>query len=291
MLLTYLRTPMKLHLTDIILKKVFEMWNKKKKNVNKKVSPIKQDPLKRPGRYLWHQIMKKTFISMLVILAPIFIWIGMLLGILLASSLKSTYAVAILVSFIPIWLIVGTIYVKRVEPELENLYLGFDGEVFMGEVLDSLKEKGCKIIHDFAYTHHKGKSNIDHIIVAPQGVFTVETKAVSKVDEQNEKIIYDGKTVKLSSGRPIENPLNQAEAEAKVLKDFIYKQRGKEISVQPIVVYPNWYIINENNQIPRKVFVWTHKYFANNIPEMPVILKDEEIISIYEALAEHNRNS
>lgn len=270
------------------------MWNKnknmKKKNEKKKISPIKQESLRRPGTYLWQQIMKKTLIAALVVFAPISIWLGILFGILLASFLKGVIATIVLIAFIPIWLILASIYVKRIDIELENLHLGFNGEVFVGEVLDSLKEKGCKIIHDFQYTHCKGKSNIDHIIIAPQGVFTVETKTVSKIESSDEKIVYDGETVRLTSGRPLENPLNQAEAEAKELKEFIYKHRGKEIFVQPIVVYPNWYIIDKSNS-NHKVSVWTHKYFAKNIPEMPVILQDEDIISIYEALAEHSRKS
>ena len=266
------------------------MCNNKKKNEKKKVSPIKQEALRRPGRYLWHQITKKTFISMLVIFAPILIWIGMLLVILLASFLKNTFAITILISLIPIWIIVGTIYVKRVEPEFNKLYLGFDGEVFIGEVLDSLKEKGCKIIHDFIYTYPKGKANIDHIIVAPQGIFTVETKVVSKIEGEKEEIIYNGQTVRISSGRSIDNPLNQAEAEARALEEFLSK-RGENITVQPIVVYPHWFIKDESTANTRRVFVWHHTYFASNIPQWPVVLSEEQVSRIYKTLAEHNRES
>ena len=265
------------------------MWNKK--NEKKKVSPIDHNALRRPGSYLLYQFLKKGFIIFLIIFTPIAIWVGAIVGILLSLFISFFYAFIISTIPIIVWGFLIRFYHKRIEESLNNLSLGYEGEVFIGEVLDSLKESGCKIIHDFTYTHRAGKSNIDHIIVAPQGVFTVETKMVSKIEGQkDEKIRYDGKTIKLTSGRTIDNPLNQAEAEAKALKDFIYKHRGKEISVQPIVVYPNWYIIDESPS-NAKVYVWTHKYFANNIPKLPVILQEEDMISIYEALAEHNRHS
>jgi len=263
----------------------------KKKNEKKKVSPIKQVPLRRPGSFLLYQILKKFSILFLVWFTPIVLWVGIMIGISLSSFLNKIYAFEISMILISIWGLLICIYRKRIEQSMDNLFLGYEGEVFVGEVLDSLKEKGCKIIHDFQYTHCKGKSNIDHIIIAPQGVFTVETKTVSKIESSDEKIVYDGETVRLNSGRPLENPLNQAEAEARALKEFIYKQCKKEIFVRPIVVYPNWYIIDKSNSNNRKVFVWTHKYFANNIPDMPVILQDEDINCIYEALAEHSRKS
>lgn len=261
-------------------------------NNKKKISPIDQKPLRRAGLSLWQKISRQTLVVDAVVFAPLAILSGILLGIALTSILNGIWALVVIVPFIPIWMIFGGAYVKKATVHLENLQLGLEGEIFVGEELDSLKEKGCKIIHDFSDTHRKGKSNIDHIVIAPQGVFTVETKVVSKIDDKNEQIIYDGQKVRISSGRQLDNPLDQAEAEAKELKNFIYKHLRDDIFVQPIVVYPRWWVdVVRNSNNFRRVIVCNHHFFAKHIPTMPVVLSEKQIHIIYETLAEHNRIS
>jgi len=50
---------------------------------------------------------------------------------------------------------------------------GAEGEELVGEILEGLTADGWQVIHDVAF----GKGNIDHIVVGPGGLFTVETKS------------------------------------------------------------------------------------------------------------------
>lgn len=50
---------------------------------------------------------------------------------------------------------------------------GATGEEQVGSLLDGLEGKGWRAIHDASFGH----GNVDHILVGPAGVFTVETKS------------------------------------------------------------------------------------------------------------------
>ena len=50
---------------------------------------------------------------------------------------------------------------------------GAAGEELVGKVLDRLRERGWFALHDVQL----GRGNIDHVLVGPAGVFTIETKS------------------------------------------------------------------------------------------------------------------
>jgi hypothetical protein len=50
---------------------------------------------------------------------------------------------------------------------------GAEGEEVVGEILEGLEADGWQVIHDVSF----GRGNIDHIVVGPGGLFTVETKS------------------------------------------------------------------------------------------------------------------
>src|SRR5690348_16911647 len=57
--------------------------------------------------------------------------------------------------------------------DFENYARGAEGEEAVGELLEGLREQGWRVIHDVSF----GRGNIDHIIVGPGGIFTIETKS------------------------------------------------------------------------------------------------------------------
>jgi len=50
---------------------------------------------------------------------------------------------------------------------------GAEGEEVVGQILESLVADGWQVIHDVSF----GRGNIDHIVVGPGGLYTVETKS------------------------------------------------------------------------------------------------------------------
>jgi hypothetical protein len=71
-------------------------------------------------------------------------------------------------------LLVAMFAISRVVlPLVERRDRGASGEEQVGALLDELGERGWRVIHDATFGH----GNVDHILVGPPGVFTVETKS------------------------------------------------------------------------------------------------------------------
>ncbi|HTR73156.1 MAG TPA: nuclease-related domain-containing protein [Solirubrobacteraceae bacterium] len=62
---------------------------------------------------------------------------------------------------------------RYVMPLLERHDRGATGEEQVGSLLDGLEDRGWQAIHDASL----GNGNVDHILIGPAGVFTVETKS------------------------------------------------------------------------------------------------------------------
>lgn len=62
---------------------------------------------------------------------------------------------------------------RFVLPLVERRDRGATGEEQVGGLLDQLDGEGWSVIHDASF----GRGNVDHIVLGPAGVFTVETKS------------------------------------------------------------------------------------------------------------------
>ena len=65
------------------------------------------------------------------------------------------------------------VVLRYVLPLVERHDRGATGEEHVGTLLDGLEGKGWHAIHDASF----GAGNVDHILIGPAGVFTVETKS------------------------------------------------------------------------------------------------------------------
>lgn len=62
---------------------------------------------------------------------------------------------------------------RWVLPLVERRDMGAQGEEHVGELLNGLTDRGWLVIHDASF----GRGNVDHILIGPAGVFTIETKS------------------------------------------------------------------------------------------------------------------
>ena len=131
--------------------------------------------------------------------------------------------------------------IYRLTTQLRDLGLGYTGERVVAEHLNSLLATGYLVFHDVPFENF----NIDHVIVGPSGVFSVETKTRRKPKHQGKKsawkIVFDGKEIhwpKFSES----DSLNQAQAGARSVSKLLTGATGERIYVQPILTTPGWWI-------------------------------------------------
>lgn len=122
-----------------------------------------------------------------------------------------------------------------------KLRLGYEAELAMGQELDQLMRKGAVVFHDVAAENF----NIDHVVVARNGVFAVETKGRSKpsrgLGKDDAKVIYDGKVLKFPNCVESKS-IEQAQRQAQWLARWLSSAVGEKVAVKPVLALPGWFV-------------------------------------------------
>lgn len=172
--------------------------------------------------------------------------------------------------------------------KIKTLRLGRDGERVVGQFLEGLRESGYRVLHDIV----SDDFNIDHLLIGPHGVFTVETKTISKPARGNPEIDYDGTQILVNGFKPDRDPIIQAKAQANWIKGLVKELTGKSISVRPTVVYPGWYVNQKSPKGNRpEVWVLNPKALASFIENSDGALSNEDVRSVHYHLSRYVRNS
>ena len=201
-------------------------------------SPLKAKPMRQPGQSLGERRrdLFEDYLLFPVLLAATFgvmalmRWMEVRSGVVHSPWLYTgifTFALAFLVfRFI------------RILPLLRNLRQGEAGEKIVGEYLERLRERGYRVFHDVLGDGF----NLDHAIIGPAGVFTLETKTWSKPERGEPRIEFDGEALRVLGGQPDRSPIIQARARAGWLRLLLEESTGRKFKVHPVVLVPGWFI-------------------------------------------------
>jgi len=133
-----------------------------------------------------------------------------------------------------------TFVVDRIaSPIVDRWHRGAVGEEHVGKIIDGLREQGWLAIHDAP----TGRGNIDHILVGPAGLFTVETKShrgridPDRIDQAMLKQAYaESKAVERITGLVVEPLL--VFSQAYLMKRPVARRRG--VTILPARMLPRF---------------------------------------------------
>lgn len=245
-------------------------------------SPIKQNTLPLPGSSLRGEIID--------VLASAMIWIivgAMLLGTMVQAWIEYIWPPKPNpVLWTVIFVIVGTVCVFKVRRKwliMADIGLGLQGEQAVAEALDELRELGYKVYHDLKEDGY----NIDHVVIGPGGVFAIETKTRRK--RGNQSVVFDGEKVLVGGFTPDRDPIAQAQASARRVRDILKEQTGKDVWVKPVVLFPGWYV--EIRKRPTGLFVGNEKLFVKSFvyEHSKVVYTREEVGEIARGMERYLR--
>ncbi|MGB4811533.1 MAG: nuclease-related domain-containing protein [Methylophilaceae bacterium] len=106
-----------------------------------------------------------------------------------------------------------------------KLKAGEDAEKQMAFYLGRVfgKEKDCFVLNDLRITHKDDTAQVDHLIITRFGLFIIESKSVHGEISVNKHKEWTRTYMNKSQG--MASPILQAEAQGRVLKDFIRENR------------------------------------------------------------------
>lgn len=208
-------------------------------------SPLGEELLRSPGHSLREQIEDLQLGLLSDVATLIFVPLMPVAFLYLLARMESRFA--------PLWveaiLFVGvaTFVVKQVRSMLEKgrkldrLRLGLDAELAVAEELNQLMRHGAVVFHDI----EAERFNIDHVVVAPQGVFAIESKGYSKETavkgQEKARISFDGKQLATSSWRS-SAAIDQARRQTDWLSQWLSNATGDQIAATSVLALPGWYV-------------------------------------------------
>jgi len=145
-------------------------------------------------------------------------------------------------------------------PLVRHLRLGWEAEVATAEELNRLMLDGCHVFHDVPADGH----NIDHVVVAPGGVYAVEThvRFRARADAGKEMIAVARGDRLYFIGREDDLPLQRAQQCAQWLAQWLSRVAGQPVVVTPALSLPGWFVKTE---MPGPVLVFPPKLARSSI--------------------------
>ena len=120
---------------------------------------------------------------------------------------------------------------------------GRDGEWATAQLLEPIIAGGGQVLHDI-----QGPGfNIDHVVIAPGGVFSIETKHRLKPTtgrgKENAKVSFDGKALRFPDWTDT-TTADQAAAQARWLSSRLTRSTGLSVDARPVIALPGWFVDN-----------------------------------------------
>lgn len=236
---------------------------------SKKRSPLKAKPLHYPGQSIEERIQdllvslgQYIFTSLMILFLALYEWMRLFL-----NNPPNPY----LISIVAILYITFSVFkVTRIWQEINRLKLARDGEKIVGQYLDQ-HAKDARLLHDITGDGF----NIDHVIIAPQGIFVVDTKTYSKPASGEAKIVVAGDRVLVNGYEIDRNPLDQVRALSRWLRELLEQSTGKKFPVRPVVLFPGWFV--EPRKPAQEVWVLNPKALPAFIAKEPSVLAPSDV--------------
>jgi hypothetical protein len=238
-------------------------------------TPLKTPPLRNPGESLQNEFDtlmddKAMLYLMLLVWAPILAvweWIRF-------WTHQTPHPVVFSIMAIPA-VIVSWKKLNGLKVRLRNISRGIKAEKAVGQYLEQFRAEGYQIFHDIPGESGGKKFNLDHVIIGPKGIFTIETKYRQKPEKGRCEVLCDGQQITVQGLKPDRDPVVQAKAQARWLYNLLKDSTGKPIFVKPTVIYPGWWV--ENKVRDADVWVINEKALASFISNQKSELADSDI--------------
>lgn len=236
-------------------------------------SPLKDSPLRNPGQsveeqrndLLYDKVLAPALMAMvLVLLAGLEWWRYFFPSP--ATPYSYTVVAAVGIGY-------AVFRIVRAKPQLDALKQARDGEMFVGQFLDRLSKDGFHVFHDLIGNDF----NVDHVLVGPAGIFTVETKTFRKPTRGNAKVTFDGENILVNGFRPDRNPVTQARAQANWLRNLVLESTGRKVAVRSVGFFPGWWVDPTPPSLKHEVWVLEPKALPAFLAQERETLKPEDV--------------
>jgi|CXWL01.1.fsa_nt_gi hypothetical protein len=257
-------------------------WLKTKRRPKLPFKPDRERLLRGPGESLKQKIElmdeNQIFLLVALMVLPILGGFGVLAGMQWTQTGSPGLRLGLALLAALGMVAGGSYYLAKEAISRGNHHLGWFGERMTAEELEPLKLQGWQVFHDVPAESGKQEFNIDHVVIGPGGVFSIETKMRRKGNarpgRKDHEVRYDGK--ELSWGWKEDTyGLEQAAGNARWLRDWLSLMTGERMDVTPVLVFPGYYVVPPAARQP--VSVVSMSYLTGFISAQKGVLNPRQI--------------
>jgi len=235
-------------------------------------SPIKNLPVRQPGQSI-REHTENAFDSRIL---PWILAVGFVVVHALQEWAQSIWPARPMPWFYTalatVVALLAFVRIRKTGRRLKAEQLGRVGEEAVGQYLEEkLRHMGCQVLHDIPGDGF----NIDHVVIGTTGIYMIETKTHSKPLRGNHRVVYDGKQVTVNGFTPDRDPITQARANANSLRCLIEESTGKRFTIQPVVLYPGWFV--DSSADWPDIWVMNEKLFPVTIARQRPQIDDADV--------------
>lgn len=171
--------------------------------------------------------------------------------------------------------------VLRHRKTLRQIKQGREGERIVAQNLERFRTAGFFVFHDIP----SGDANVDHVLIGPQGIYSIETKTLSKPLRGDCKVQVTPEAVYANGHKLDRNPVVQAKAQAGWLRAF-FSEQDFIAPVWPVVAVPGWFVETYDS---REIGAWVVeiKALKGHIEKQRERLTRDEVKALASALASY----
>jgi Nuclease-related domain len=153
--------------------------------------------------------------------------------------------------------------------------VGADGEETVGSKLNKLSQHGWHVLHSVP-VGERG-SDIDHVLIGPGGVFTINTKL-----HPGKKVVVYEKAIYVDGFK--QDYLRNSRFEATRATKYLTREVGIEVPVRPVIIILTAMLASlvEIKHQPDGVTVLTGREVPKAFTRIKPILTQDEVTAIYE---------
>lgn len=252
----------------------------------KGVSPLKAKPLRSPGDSVNEVISDELFDHFFPHLTLVLVGAAVILTEWIRWGLNTPINPWIVTLFGLSLIAYCVIRIWQRLPKLRALRQGRDGEKAVGQYLDRLRVHGFQVFHDIPGDGF----NLDHVVLSPFGILSIETKTFSKPEKGEAKIVPTDEGLVIDGRSPDPSALIQAVAQAKWLESLLLESTGKTFKVRPVVVFPGWYVERNRTLNYKGIWILNPKALPKFLENEPPTISESDMHLAAYHLSRHIRN-
>ncbi len=202
-------------------------------------------PLRSPGASIFERIERTTsefsVFAVAVAVVPLALLVTYLSYLLFSGKAESLLDIVYLVCLLVGFLLYGTNKLRRLDAKKRRLQRVYAGLQTVAQEISRLMASGYRVYHDFP----SGRFHIDHIIVGPNGVFSIQSRIPSCFDPAaaQKQCVIRARGKKLMAMKIVDGVTMRTTAfHASWLANWLLTAAGEAVRVQALLTLPGFTI-------------------------------------------------